>query len=122
MICDLFSLDVLQAATNFKGYLRTKGEYEAAIKTGKVVIDFSAAWCGPCKRIGPIYEKLAASFPGITFYKIDVDDNADAAEAENVQAMPTFKFYNGGVCNEDNTLQGAIEGKLKQRLEALTAE
>lgn len=61
-----------------------------------LVIDFTASWCGPCKMISPEFAKLADQHKEVAFYKVDVDENADAAEAENVSAMPTFKFFKGG--------------------------
>lgn len=46
------------------------------------VIDFSATWCGPCKRLSPILDELAAEYAGeIDFYKVDVDKNKDLAQA-----------------------------------------
>merc|ERR1711890_78345 len=106
-------------AENFKGYLKTKDEYLAAKGNKKIVIDFTASWCGPCKRIAPAYQKLAETFSDILFYKCDVDDNAETAEIENIQAMPTFKFYPDGVPDETMTLQGADESALKQKCEKL---
>ena len=58
-----------------------------------VVLDFTAAWCPPCKAIAPLFSKLAAqhAVPGaLAFAKVDVDDAADVAEKFSVTAMPTF--------------------------------
>ena len=57
---------------------------------GKVVLDCFATWCGPCKRIAPIYEKLAAEFPRITFLKAETDQAEDIAASLEVSALPTF--------------------------------
>jgi thioredoxin 1 len=64
---------------------------------GQVVIDFSATWCGPCQRIGPIYAGLEHTFPSITFLKVDVDDAEELSESYSIQSLPTFVFLNNGV-------------------------
>jgi thioredoxin 1 len=65
--------------------------------SGAVVIDFFATWCGPCKKIAPVFEKLAEVYPSIAFLKVDVDESGDLAELYEVQAMPTFVFLKNGV-------------------------
>merc|ERR1712226_1552941 len=81
-------------------------------KTKLVVIDFTASWCGPCKFIGPIFEKMAEENPGAEFVKVDVDEADDVAATCDIQAMPTFHFYkNGGKVDE---MMGADQAKLAQ--------
>merc|ERR1712212_1058984 len=99
-------------------HLDTKADYDEALKNAKVVIDFTATWCGPCKRIGPVFEKLAEEYPDIKFFKVDVDKNGEVSELEGISAMPTFKFYVGGKAL-DFVLQGASEDKLKEQLQKL---
>ena len=53
-------------------------------------------YSGPCKFIGPVFEKLAGENPEAEFVKVDVDDADDVAGACGIQAMPTFHFYKGG--------------------------
>lgn len=65
--------------------------------SGAVVIDFFATWCGPCKKIAPVFEKLAEVYPSIAFLKVDVDESGDLAELYEVQAMPTFVFLKNGI-------------------------
>jgi len=101
------------------GYLDTKDDYDKALKdNAKVVLDFTAGWCGPCKRIGPVFEKLAEENPGIKFFKVDVDKNEEVAALEEISAMPTFKFYKDGK-KLDFELQGASEEKLKGNVQKL---
>jgi thioredoxin 1 len=75
----------------------------------KVIIDFFADWCGPCKRIAPQYIELSKKYPNIEFCKCDVDANSDLSENFNVNALPTFiLLLNGKIFKQ---LEGAdIEG------------
>merc|ERR1712141_708126 len=80
-----------------------------------VVIDFFAEWCGPCKKIAPVIEKMSEEMTNVVFLKVDVDVNEEGAEAYNVTAMPTFIFMKNGAKITD--LMGANEGKLKELIE-----
>jgi len=64
--------------------------------TPNVVIDFSATWCEPCKRMEPILHKLAEEFTNITFIKVDVYTFDNVSAIHNVRSMPTFVFFKNG--------------------------
>ena len=66
--------------------------------------------CGPCKYIGPVFEKLAEENPEVEFVKVDVDDADDVAAACGIRAMPTFHFYRGGAKVEE--MMGADQNKI----------
>lgn len=74
------------------------------------VLYFTAEWCGPCKKIAPVFERLATSNSGIHFYKIDVDENEKLAVTYNVSSMPTFIFFKKESCFE--RFSGSDEKKL----------
>ena len=65
-------------------------------KEGMYVVDFFATWCGPCKALAPIYESVSEKFTDVTFCKIDVDENMEAAVSMKVMGVPTIVFINRG--------------------------
>lgn len=79
-----------------------------------LVLDFSASWCGPCKRIAPYVEQLARKYDNVVFAKIDVDEVPDVASGFHVSAMPTFVFIKNG--NEINRFEGANQKQLEESI------
>jgi len=62
-----------------------------------VVVDFWAAWCGPCRMIAPIIEELANEYEGkVKVGKLDVDENQQVAIRYGVRSIPTVLFLKGG--------------------------
>jgi thioredoxin len=72
-----------------------------------VLIDFWAAWCGPCKMIAPIVEELAVEYDGkIKIGKLDVDDNQQTAIKYGVRSIPTVLLLKNGEVKD--TIIGAV--------------
>ena len=71
---------------------------ELVLKNEKpVVVDFWAAWCGPCKMVAPEMEKLAEKYEGsVEVVKVDVDANPRLSQAFNILSIPTIAFFQPG--------------------------
>jgi thioredoxin 1 len=81
-------------------------EFEAVIQSGdKVLVDFFATWCGPCKFIAPVLEELGEELqPGQQIVKLDIDENPEVANTYQVTAVPTMILFQNG--REINRLVG----------------
>ena len=75
------------------------GEFEETIIKSEipVIVDFWAPWCGPCKMVAPVLEKLAKEYTGkLTVAKVNTDENQEWAQKYTVQGIPTMLFISGG--------------------------
>jgi len=98
----------------------TPADYEASVSAAGdnlVVAYYTAAWCGPCKQIAPIYEAHSDEYADVAFLKIDVDDNDEQAANASISMMPTFKFLKGGA--EVASFSGADPSSLAAMLKEL---
>ena len=71
-------------------------EKEVMQAEGKVLVDFWASWCGPCKMFGPIFEDVANQQEGVVFAKLNVDEQEDLARQYKVMSIPTVIVFQKG--------------------------
>lgn len=87
--------------------------FDEFIKDGVVVVDFWAAWCGPCRMLAPVFDEVAAKLTTVKFGKVNVDEAPELAKAYKIMSIPNVCiFKNGelvdrviGLCDEDELSQ-----------------
>lgn len=79
-----------------------------------IVIDFYAVWCGPCKRIGPVFEEMASKYEQAVFVKADVEKCQETATLQGITCLPTFVFFKNG--RKLDEIQGADANKLEEKI------
>jgi thioredoxin 1 len=94
------------------------GEIEQA--QGLALIDFWAAWCGPCRMVAPIVEELAKEYEGqVKVGKLDVDQNQRTATKFNIRSIPSILFFKDGQLVDQvvgAVPKPALEKKIKEHL------
>jgi thioredoxin 1 len=94
-------------------------QFKSLIGGEKVtVVDFYATWCGPCKAIEPIIEKISDLVPQAEFLRVDVDQQTEIAKENKVTAMPTIKFFKES--QHMGTIIGADVKKIIDKVQELT--
>ena len=79
----------------------------------KVVVQFSASWCGNCRIMKPKFKKLASENENVTFVLVDAENSPESRKLANVSNLPTFAtFVNGKLVNETQTNKAEVLSEL----------
>ncbi|KAM7439441.1 glycerol ether metabolic process [Porites harrisoni] len=97
----------LKSVKNLNDLLKNSGDK-------LVVIDFFADWCGPCRIMGPKFEKMASEYPDVVFAKVNIQKAQDLVEQYAISSIPHFKFFKNRKVVDD--VRGADEEKLKEKI------
>ncbi|KAJ1720442.1 glycerol ether metabolic process [Coemansia erecta] len=88
-------------------------------KNPKVAVDFNASWCGSCKTMKPVFEKLSNDHSDIKFLSVDIDEASDLAQEYGITSMPTFKFIDKGKVVDE--VVGAKRHDLENTMSSFTS-
>lgn len=92
-----------------------QSNFESVVdRDGIVLVDFWAAWCGPCQQFGPVFEKSSEANSDIVFAKVDTEAEQALAGAANITSIPTLMAFRDGVLVFSQA--GALPGKALEDL------
>lgn len=75
----------------------TEKNFGDVVKSGTVLVDFWASWCGPCRMFAPVFEQASEDHPDITFGKVDTEAEIGLAQAFGISSIPTLMVVRDGV-------------------------
>ena len=91
------------------------------LEKGTVLVDFWAAWCGPCRSFAPVYEATSEKYPELTFAKVDTEAEQSLAAAAGITSIPTLMIFRDGILlfSQPGALPGSALEELIGKVEEL---
>ena len=97
----------------------TDTNFDETVKTGLVLVDFWAEWCGPCKALAPTIDQLAETHAALKVGKVDVDANQSVPARYGIRGIPTVILFKDG--EQIDTFTGNSPEKIKEMVERAVA-
>jgi len=99
----------------------TADTFEQTVESGIVLVDWWAAWCGPCRMFAPVFEKASEAPPAITFAKVDTEAEPALSGSAGITSIPTLMIFRDGIliCSQPGALPAPALADLISQARAL---